>query len=220
MTARDLALILAVLVPLSTTAQAQSKDPPRDTGGTTISLSNWQAIEPEELVVNVGDLKGATIWDAEYRVRDNHIWHQRAMLGLGGFVSISHIPSSRVVYNRQVTLRVNDLDYLKQRIERSYSKRGKFVTFEESKKIYRFGRRGGWLIRAYHADARRNCWMGRIGFISEPHKGDGLSEKYDTLFEFRDCTGERSMEEMEAFLHGMKIVDSDYNRSAFERGRR
>ena len=48
-----------------------------------------------------------------------------------------------------------------------------------------------------------------LGFLSDGTKARTSGEHYDTIVHFRDCTGRRSMEEVEAFLRGLKLVSKD-----------
>ena len=77
-----IALFLAAFVLVPQAADAQSKDPPRDTGGRVIEFSEWRDMPSEEIVINIGDLESDKnkVSSAKQRIRDNHITHQRALL--------------------------------------------------------------------------------------------------------------------------------------------
>lgn len=202
-------LTLTAAVFLVSACQTGIDTSKKDTGGTTVYLSQWKSIEPHELVINIADLDGIIISQPQSRIRDNEILHQRARFDGTGFLMIQHIQV--YYYNQHVTSRMNSRENAKVEVDRYYKGRNQKIVHREARKISS-GDRGGWLTSVYIPDAAQTCFLARVGFLGDTRKPSPPGEYYDTIVRFRDCSGKRSTDDVEAFLNGMKIVGPEYNR--------
>ena len=67
------------------------------------------------------------------------------------------------------------------------------------------------MTSVYVQDTAQTCLLARVGFLGDTNKPTSPGEYYDTIVRFRDCSGKRSTDDVEAFLNGMKIVEPEYN---------
>ena len=182
----------------------------RDSGGTTMHLSQWKPIKPHELVINVADLEGIEISNPESRIRDNRILQQRATFdGATGFLRIHHHQVAG--YNQHVTRRMNSRENAKTEVNKYFKGQKKKIVHGEARKISSSGR-GGWLMSVDVQDIGKTCFLATVGFLGDTNKIAPVGEHYDTIVRFLDCSGKRSMGDVEHFLNGMKIVEPQYNR--------
>ena len=174
--------------------------------GTRTYLTEWQEIEPPKLVVNFSDLDGAEITWAEQRIRDNHIVHQRVDFDGRGRLTVEYLGGPNSVFNTRVTESFNDVpmaladmtDFL-----RGYTVHERDL---ESGRIRRHGSRGGPVASATDRTTGGTCVLGVLAFISSATKNRSSDEHYDTIVQFRDCSGKRSVSEVKDFLNGLRIV--------------
>lgn len=188
----------------------------KDDGGTTVHLSQWKSIQPHELVINVADLDGIVISQPQSRIRDNQILHQRARFDGAGFLVIQHIQV--LAYNQHVTSRMNSREDAKADVDGYYKGRNQKIVHGEARKISS-GDRGGWMTSVDVQDTGQTCFLARVGFLGDTNKPTPPGEYYDTVVRFRDCSGKRSMDDVEAFLNGMKIVEPEYNLTRLRRSK-
>ena len=184
----------------------------RDVGGPPTYRTAWTAIEPHELLINIADLEEAALSNAERRGRDNRLVQQRVRLdGGSGRIFLEHSISG--YYNERSTRNANDPASSKKGISRYYGKIGRF-DYEESRKVYTYGERGGWVHRVRNRVTDRTCIFAQVAFLSDQAKlhGSVTDERYDTVVRLRDCSRKRSLNQTEAFLNRMKIVPPEYNR--------
>ena len=182
----------------------------KDSGGTTMHLSQWKSIKPHELVINIADLDGIVIYEPQSQIRDNQILHQRARFDGAGTLRIQH--HQVYGYSQHVTRQLNNREDAKADVDRYYKSQNRKIVHVEARKISS-GDRGGWLTSVDIQDAGQTCFLARVGFLGDTNKPTPPGEHYDTVVRFRDCSGKRSMDVVEAFLNGMKIVEPEYNRS-------
>ena len=58
-----------------------------------------------------------------------------------------------------------------------------------------------------------SCIVSQFGFLTDWAKmGHRTDERYDTIINFRDCSGKRSLDQVAEWLEGAKIVEPPYNR--------
>ena len=208
---KTLAVVTAFLVSACQTGTDTSR---KDAGGRTMHLSQWKSIKPHELVINIADLDGIVILEPQSQIRDNEVLHQRAKFYGGGGLNLEHIQV--YYYNLQTTDAMNSRENAKAEADRYYKRRKQRVVYEEERKISS-GDRGGWMATIEVKDTGQTCLLARVGFLGDTNKRTPIGEHYDTVVRFRDCSGKRSMDDVEAFLKGMKIVDSEYNLMRFRR---
>ncbi len=188
----------------------------RDAGGTTMHLSQWKPIEPHELVINIADLDGIEIAEPQSRIRDNQILNQRARFDGAGFLSIQH--HQVFGFSQHTTRQMNSREDAKADIDRFYKRQNRKIVHGEARKISSGGR-GGWMTSVDIQDAGQTCFLARVGFLGDANKPTPVGEYYDTLVRFRDCSGKRSMDDVEAFLNGLKIVEPEYNLKLLRRSK-
>ena len=185
----------------------------RDNQGRVTHHTEWRNIEPHEAIINIADLKGASeprfLLRTEQRARDNVIVEQRIRFnGMMGYIYVQQAP----IFNYATTEQFNDPSVFKKKIDEFYGKRARDVDYDESRKIYNHGKRGGWLHVVRDPD--RACIFARVGFLEDSGNKSSVvtDELYDTLVTFRDCSGKRSADDIETFLNGIKIIPPEYNR--------
>lgn len=182
--------------------------------GANMRLSDWSSLPPADFLINLGDLKDVKdIRGTEHRIRDNHIAQQRARFGHefshGGYVYIEHLTAPRRVFSLRGTNRVNSADWALGAADKYFKQRNRTMTVGEKRHIHKYGDRGGWLVHVSSGQLGHSCLFSKLGFLSDGTKARTSGEHYDTIVHFRDCTGRRSMEEVEAFLRGLKLVSKD-----------
>ena len=175
----------------------------------TSQYSEWKEIPPEEIVVNLFDLKGIRVAQTQSRMQNNAVVNQRSQL-LRGFIDIQHTPAN--VFNIPASDTIRDADLLKGQFHRLVDPPGLSFELKESRQLYAFNERGGWLHSFEATTGGSTCFIGRTGFLSEPGKNWDAGERYDTFMLLLDCSGERSIDQTEAWLRGMSIVSPGYNR--------
>ena len=179
-------------------------------GGPTYRTA-WRDIKPYELVVNIVDLEGVTVQRAQQRTRDNALVHQRATLDEGA-ISIEYNIGN--FFNVETTLYLNDLATAKAEISKYHKKRNQKFKYDEARRIHAYGDRGGWVSLVRNKETGRVCIFARMGFLNDRARASwSADEHYDTIVRFRDCSGERSLDDVESFLKRLKIVPPEYNRS-------
>ena len=209
-------LTLAVAAFLVSACQTGIDTSRKDTGGRTMHMSQWKSIEPHELVINIADLDGIVISEPQSRIRDNQLLHQRARFDGAGSLVIQHHPIFG--YSQHTTNQLNSREDAKAYIDRYYKGRNQRIVHGEARKISS-GDRGGWMTSVYVQDAAQTCFLARVGFLGDTNKPTPVGEYYDTVVRFRDCSGKRSMDDVEAFLNGMKIVEPEYNLTRLSRSK-
>ena len=189
----------------------------RDIGGRTMHLAEWRAVEPREAIINIADLKGASepgfLMRTEQRVRDNALLQQK--IRFNGGAGYIHAERTNGLYDYGTTEYFNDPSTAKSQIDKFYGKSIPDTDYKESRKIYSRGKRGGWLymVRSLSSAPDRTCVFASIGFLDNPTKNQRTDERYDTGIIFRDCSGTRTPDDIEAFLNALKIVPPEYNRT-------
>ena len=212
MKARTIAIMITTALFFSSCKTTENIDTSqRAISGKVMHLTEWKSIQPHELVVNISDLEGVSILRAQQQVRDNQIIKQRAWLGL----SDGHDHDLDIQYGVGTwlfkfseTKRLNSEEKFKETVSKYYMKQNLKVIHEETRKVYRHGDRGGWLSSVRTSGPAQYCILARIGFLSDSTKFLPVGELYDTIVLFRDCSRKRSLDDIEAFLNGMKIIPS------------
>ncbi len=119
------------------------------------------------------------------------------------------------MYDLRTTQHVNDPTTAKNRVAKFYKNGNRKFAHEESRKIHAYGEHGGWVHLVRTSDIGLTCIFAMVGFLSDPAKPHShiTDEHYDTSVDFHDCSADRSLDEVVAFLKGLKIVPPGYNRS-------
>lgn len=191
----------------------------RDISGTTTHHTDWRTVAPSEAVINIVDLKGSSEprfrLRTEHRIRDNELVQQKIHFDvMTGYIGVEH---TTAFFDYASTRHVNDPGSLKAGIDEFYGHPIQDADYEESRRIYSRGARGGWL----HVVG--GCIFAGIGFLDESNSRlwteISADEHYDTIVDFRDCSGTRTADDVEAFLDGLKIVPPEYNRTVVGEGR-
>ena len=181
-------------------------------GGKTIHYGEWKAKKPRDIMINLVDFEKHPPLDrvtVEERIRDNQITNQRVHFDGGqSVISMEHVWSYfDPARDRDILLGLEgNRTFLSKSFERDR------ITWEESKKVYRYGRRGGWI---HHARiGPKTCILGHIGLLSTGKDlPSGVSgDVYDTSIRLRDCSGKRLLKDYEKFFNGVKLVPQGYNR--------
>ena len=198
--AASISVLLAACGPQGKVTQGQTSV------GSRTYLTEWQEIEPAKLVVNFSDLDGAEITWAEQRIRDNHVIHQRVDFDAQGRMTVEYLGGPNSIFTARVTERFNDVS--KALADMKHFLRGYTVHERdlESGRIRRHGSRGGLVASATHSTTGGRCVLGVLAFLSNHTKNRSTDERYDTIVRFRDCSGKRSLSEIEDFLNGLRIV--------------
>lgn len=181
-------------------------------GGKTIHYGEWKAKKSRDIMINLVDFEKHPPLDrvtVEERIRDNQITNQRVHFDGGqSVISMEHVWSYfDPARDRDILLGLEgNRTFLSKSFERDR------ITWEESKKVYRYGRRGGWI---HHARiGPKTCILGHIGLLSTgkdlPSSVSG--DVYDTSIRLRDCSGKRLLKDYEKFFNGVKLVPQGYNR--------
>ncbi len=185
----------------------------KDIHGATTHHTEWRTVAPREAIINIADLKGASEprfrLRTERRVRDKELVQQRIYFDvMTGYIGVEH---TTAFFDYASTRYVNDPGSIKDRIDEFYGKTVRDADYEESRRIYSRGTRGGWL------HVVRGCIFAGIGFLDESNSRlwteVSADEHYDTIVDFRDCSRTRTVDDVEAFLNGLKIVPPKYNRA-------
>lgn len=175
----------------------------------TFQHSESKEIPPEDIVINLSDLKGIHVFRANSRMQNKEVVNQRFHF-LRGLVDIQYAPIG--AFNQTATASVQQPDEVEDRIHRLFKVPRDDVRLVESRTLYAFNERGGWLHAFRIGEATHACFLSDAAFLSEPGKNWDAAERYDTLVLLLDCSGERSIDETEAWLKGMSIVSPGYNR--------
>lgn len=193
----------------------------RTIGGKIVSHTEWRTMKPQEAVINIADLEGFShstfFLRTQQRTRDNVIVEQRLRFnGMDGYIWVQRAP----IFDYATTKHFNDQKSAQKKIDRFYGKRIRTVDYEEARRIYRYGTRGGWL-HVVRDKLRRNapdrtCIFASLGFLDDRANipSTTADELYDTVINFRDCSGRRTADDVEAFLNDLRIVRPEYNRTA------
>ena len=176
--------------------------------GQTFDYTEWGPIPPEDIVVNLYDLRDTVAVGTQMRTRDNALIEQRAQILMGG-IHIQH--STAGVFDETSTASIRGAADVEKRMRAGLGDEGKGAELKDSRNLYAFGERGGWLLVFDLAPSGRTCYMTQTGFLSDPGKQWGASERYDTFVSFYDCSQRRSLYEIETWIKGMSIVSSEYN---------
>ena len=174
----------------------------------TYQYSAWEYLPPDEIVVNLYDLRDLIAAKTQTRVRDKAIVEQRAQF-LFGSIHIQHTPAD--LFNQTSSDSIRDAADVEARLRRLLPSRDKGAKLTDSRSLYAYGERGGWLHMFDLANMGQTCYMSTTGFLSDPGKNWDAGERYDTFVTFWDCSQRRSLYEIETWLKGMRLVSSEYN---------
>jgi hypothetical protein len=202
-------LILIAVAMMSATLAAcgpAGKTIGKTTTGQRTYNTEWQRIEPKRVLINIGDLGNVEVTRTEERLRDNSIIQQGVNFAGFGRIYVEHLTGPYSVYNTGVTDRHNDASKLVSRYYKSKSRYDIQTADPEKGRIRKFGDRGGWVGSATEIGTGKTCIVGRVAFLSRATKNRAADERYDTVVQFRDCSGRRSLEEVKEFLKGVRIV--------------
>lgn len=206
-------MLLAAGCATSDRVTTKSENP---SGGTSY-YGEWKAKEPRDILINLVDLEKRPPFDqvtVDERMRNNRMKRQRVRFDGG---------ESRIIVDHQISgyFNPNENDKYLFRLEsaKAFLSKHWLKSFErdrivwgKSKKIYRYGRLGGWIHRA-RIDPK-TCIFGFVALLSRakgpPSNYSG--DIYDTGIFPRDCSGKRRLEDYEKFFNGVKLVPRGYNR--------
>ena len=176
-------------------------------GGARTYFSEWRDIGPSELRINIAELPKAIMNVTEQSIRDNRILHQRVYFDSVGYFLMQHMLGANALFMLRVTKDANDFAKFAEEFKSWIGARTNEAAANK-KRIYVRGVRGGWLTTVKTESIYRDCILARVGFLSKPEKNYTADEHYDTVVWFRDCSGKRSVEEVESFLSRLEIVSS------------
>ena len=186
----------------------------KNAAGGTMHLSQWKSIKPHELIINIADLDGIVISKPESRNRDNRLIHQQARFDGGGGLFLEH---AQGIFSEYTTNDIDSRENARAELSRYYKKRNQKIVRGEEREISS-GDRGGWMTSVVVQNTGQTCILARVGFLGDTAKGGSLpGVYYDTIVRLRNCSGKRSMDDVEAFLKGMKLVEPEYNLMMFRR---
>ena len=175
--------------------------------GASVQLSQWQPIPPASFAVDLGAL--GNIGRTERRVRDNHIAQYRAWFENSGYIWVEHQTVANSVFSLRGTDRVNEVDWVLKTARGYFEKRKEKMTVGEKRHIHIYGKRGGWIVSVSNEQRSRTCLVSRLGFLNDSNRARTSGEHYDTYVYFRDCSGQRSLDDTVAFLKGLKLVSKE-----------
>ena len=178
----------------------------KTTVGTRTFNTEWKSIPTSRLLINFGDLGSASVTRTEERIRDNSIVHQRVRFDGGGSLFLEHLSGPNSIYTTGVTDRHNSISKVVSAIESHFRTDVVREPDMEQGRIRRYGSRGGWVGRATEQGTGADCVVARMAFLSRATKNRGTDERYDTVVEFRDCSGKRTLEDVKKFLTNVRIV--------------
>ena len=211
MTFRTIAAIAAATAILATVAVADEKR--RTDSGRVVQFSDWKDRKPHEAMINVIDLeKFPPIEEVtvQQRTRDNAMTRQRIRFDrMQVSIMVDHFPVGYFALSATDTVHSESKTKARVRKYGLKSHERDEATFEESRKVYSYGRRGGW-VHAVEIGPRKSCVFGMMGLLSRGKSAP--TEQYDTIISIKDCSGNRSIKHYEAFLKDLKMVPPEYNR--------
>lgn len=206
-------VLLAAGCATSDRVTLKSKNP---SGGTSY-YDEWKAKEPRDILINLVDLEKHPPFvqvTVKERMRNNRIKRQRVRFDGG---------QSRIIVDHQISgyFNPNENDKYLFTLESARAFLSKHwlksserdrIVWEESKKIYRYGRRGGWIHRARIGP--KTCILGFVALLSRAKGAPSTysGDIYDTGIFPRDCSGKRLLKDYEKFFNGVKLVPQGYNR--------
>ena len=210
-----LSLTVALCVP--SLAGAQGDNSSTDGSSTTMSLTPWRDLGPYDVVVNIADLPGANVLLVRQRERDNEGILQLVVFDGGqGQMFVEYFSSN--IFSEHVTRKIQEVSYSKRTAADYWARSKEPFDHIESRKIYAYSDRGGWIHFTLGRNTNRACFIAKLGFLSETGAGAAhgpaelTAEHYDTVITLFDCSGKRTLDQVAAWLRAAKIVDSDYNR--------
>ena len=190
----------------------------RSVDGTRTVSTPLEDMKPRNFMLNIVDLEKLPPLDnvrAYRRTRDNNAVGQFIRYDSSrSILAVEHVSSGWFDSKQTRTFLI--LEKNQARAEESmkdHERRN--IEWVESKKIYDFRSRGGWVHLAKIGTQQTTCIFGGVGFLSE---GKGSPEIavgeniYDTLIDLRDCSTERALKDYAEFFEGVKLVPAGYNR--------
>ena len=196
-------IALAVLVVGSSAQKGSGK-----ADAQTFQHSEWTYLPPEEIIVNLYDLRNVVAVRTRTRTRNNAVVEQQASFLLG-VIHIQHAPAN--LFNQTATDSLRHAAEAEGQFRQLLGRRDKRVELADSRDLYAFGERGGWLHIFDLVESGQTCYASRTGFLSDSGKNWDAAERYDTIVMFYDCSAHRSLHEIETWLKGMRLVSSEYN---------
>ena len=114
--------------------------------GKIVRHGEWRSMKPKEAVIDIADLKDFShstfFLRTQQRTRDNAVVEQRLRFNeAAGYIGIQRAR----IFNYAATRYFDDQKAAKKKIDRFYGKQIRTVDYEEARRIYRYGTRGGWL---------------------------------------------------------------------------
>ncbi len=201
---------LACLVSISI-ANAQDSHK-TDESGTVMHVTTWHDIPARELVINIVDLPDVKVARVQQRSRDNRAIHQWAGFDTPhGWLRIQYFADPGYTLGEHAGEATRDGTRAKRWAKHYWAAGAEPFDYEEERKIYAFGERGGWAYMTRGRHASRRCILAAVAFLSDGSKGSSATfEVYDTGVIFRDCSGKRTLDETAEWLGSLKIVSPDY----------
>ena len=179
------------------------------------NMTEWEKIEPSEIIINLADLDKRLNATFEQRVIAGGRLNQRvAFLQRNGGLFIERTPD---IFTHRLSMLYDSREsFLREarKIFERRAKRGATVDFGKVERIRAEGDRSGHVAAVKMTSRRggRDCIVGGVLFLGEGKRNPAADERFDTRVMLRDCSGERSFERIADWLRGVKIAPEGYNR--------
>ena len=177
-----------------------------------MDLTKWHAMPTHEFMLNIVDLPNAEFTRAQRRMRNKSVPHERIWFDRGeGWIQIEHLFVR--VYHGYITDGFKSGEYVDRLSEAFWKYRSEPFAIRNKRKIYSYGERAGWVYATRGRTSGTSCIIASFGFLSDWAKmGQRTEEHYDTSVRFRDCSRNRSLDDVAKWAEGAKIVEPPYNR--------
>ena len=184
---------------------------PRDSGGVAMRLSEWQAIAPTDVIVNLADLGDLPDTLFDERNRDNIFTQQRIRFVDGrGQIFIEHLLPQYYVYSFQVTERCLSEDLFRNEIDNFFKTQNQTASPYRIDQIRKYGMYARRTAIVSVSGGLRNCVFGKQCFLSKGKHNPRTDERFDTAVRLRDCAGNWAYDDIKAWMQDIRIVPKDY----------
>ena len=213
-----LLFVLAILV--FTTSCNTTPNTSKDLVGRTLKFSPWQTIPAHGILVNIRDLDGSIQGYARQRSNKRNTIQQ--YINFDDEMSHLWVEHVEKLYSNTTFRYLNEIESSRKIAQKWYAEGS--LTYNATRKIYQRHSVGGYVHRITARPKNSpegtltECIVAMIGFLSDvsKHPNDDLRdtslEFYDASLEYNDCSGTRTLGEIEAYLKNISIVSPGYNR--------
>ena len=190
-----------------TSAAAELECRGKDISGATSCWSKSSSAGLRSFPINLVDLPNVVVGGITHRMRNNSISHYRVTLSPGDMRnSWLSLQVAGVAFGPRTSRHIEDVEAQKAVVRRAVGP----TEFREITRI-RDHSRTGWLGAYKRVSGIRWCYAAVLAFEPSSWGAGRADEIYEMVLRMNDCTGRRTREQLQEWLHSVRAVPDGYN---------